>query len=491
MQPERMMIGGSRVEAADGGTLEVRDPADDRVIALVPEGGAAATRAAIDAASGALGGWRRLTARARADLLRRLASLLRRDRDAIAELMTDEQGKPLAEARGEVEYSASFLDVAAETGPQFAGEIVPSSTPDRRILVMPEPLGVAAIITPWNFPLAMIARKLAPALAVGCTVVVKPDERTPLCGLRVGELALEAGIPPGVVNVVTGRPQPIGEAILDDPRVRAISFTGSTEVGRMLMAGASRHLARVSLELGGNAPLLVFADADLARAADAAASCKFRNAGQTCICANRILVEAPVAEEFLALLEARIRLHRVGRGRDAGITIGPLIDDAAVEKVEGHVADALAKGSRLRVGGTRVRRPGLADRFVAPTLLDGLDRSMRIWQEETFGPVAAVGRFRDEAEAVAMANDSSHGLAAYFFTRDASRLMRVAEALEHGIVGANDALPSTAEAPFGGVKQSGFGREGGRWGLEEFASLKYVSWRIDRPDALRDGRVQP
>jgi succinate-semialdehyde dehydrogenase/glutarate-semialdehyde dehydrogenase len=343
---------------------------------------------------------------------------------------------------------------------------------------LPEPLGVAAIVTPWNFPLAMIARKMAPALAAGCSVVIKPDERTPLSAIELARLAEEAELPTGTVNLVTGEPAPIVEAWLDDPRVRAISFTGSTEVGRLLMRGASRHLARVSLELGGHAPFIVFADADLDRAVEAAVASKFRNAGQTCICANRFLVEATVADRFAEALAERTRALRCGRGGDAETTTGPLIDDAAIEKVEGHVRDAVARGARAICGGERVRIDGLADRFFAPTVLDRLDRSMRMWREETFGPVAAIARFETEAQAIEMANDTEYGLAAYFFTRDASRLMRVAESLEYGIVGANDALPSTAEAPFGGVKQSGFGREGGRWGLEEFTSVKYVSWRL-------------
>jgi succinate-semialdehyde dehydrogenase/glutarate-semialdehyde dehydrogenase len=461
-----------------GAAFEVLDPADDSVVGSVPACTAEDAADAVDAAIGAFPAWRRETARARAGHLRRLAELLRRDRERLALTMSAEQGKPLAEARGEVEYSASFFDVAAELAPHAGGEIVPAADPSRRILALPEPLGVAAIVTPWNFPLAMIARKVAPALAVGCTAVIKPDERTPLSAIEFMRLAEEADLPPGTVNLVTGEPAPIVEAWLGDPRVRAISFTGSTEVGRLLMRHASRHLARVSLELGGHAPFLVFADADLDRAVEAAAASKFRNAGQTCICANRFIVEASIADRFAEAFAARAGQLRCGRGRDAGTTTGPLIDDAAMEKVEEHVRDAVAHGARAICGGERTRIDGLADRFFAPTVLDRLDPSMRIWREETFGPVAAIARFETEAEAVAMANDTEYGLAAYFFTRDASRLMRVAEALEYGIVGANDALPSTAEAPFGGVKQSGFGREGGRWGLEEFTSLKYVSWKV-------------
>ncbi|MGA1056372.1 MAG: NAD-dependent succinate-semialdehyde dehydrogenase [Phycisphaerales bacterium] len=473
-----ILIGGAWRGSRSGETFEVRDPADESVVAAVPACGAEEAREAVEAAAAAFRSWRRETARSRAHRLRQLAGLLRRDRERLARTMTAEQGKPIAEARGEVEYSASFFDVAADLAPHAGGEIVPAVDPARRILALPEPLGVAAIVTPWNFPLAMIARKMAPALAAGCSVVIKPDERTPLSAIELARLAEEAELPTGTVNLVTGEPAPIVEAWLDDPRVRAISFTGSTEVGRLLMRGASRHLARVSLELGGHAPFIVFADADLDRAVEAAVASKFRNAGQTCICANRFLVEASVADRFAEALAERTRALRCGRGGDAETTTGPLIDDAAIEKVEGHVRDAVARGARAICGGERVRIDGLADRFFAPTVLDRLDRSMRMWREETFGPVAAIASFETEAQAIEMANDTEYGLAAYFFTRDASRLMRVAESLEYGIVGANDALPSTAEAPFGGVKQSGFGREGGRWGLEEFTSVKYVSWRL-------------
>ncbi len=475
---ESILIGGVWSGARSGGTIPVCDPADDVVIAEIADGAGEEAREAVTAAASAFSEWRRETARRRAVILRRVAELLRRDRERLAAVMTAEQGKPIAEARGEVDYSASFFEVAADLAPHCGGELVPAADPMRRILVRPEPVGVAAIVTPWNFPLAMVARKAAPALAVGCSVVVKPDERTPLSAIELARLAEEAGVPAGVFNLVTGEPVAIVEAWLDDPRVRAISFTGSTEVGRLLMRQASRHLARVSLELGGHAPFVVFADADFDRAVDAAIASKFRNAGQTCICANRFIVEASIADRFAEALAARSRELRCGRGRDAGVSTGPLIDDAAIAKVEAHVEDAVSRGGRLRCGGERLRLDGLADRFFAPTVLDGLDPSMRMWREETFGPVAAVARFESEAQAIALANDSEFGLAAYFFTRDASRLMRMAEALDYGIVGANDSLPSTAEAPFGGVKQSGFGREGGRWGFEEFSNLKYVSWKL-------------
>lgn len=343
---------------------------------------------------------------------------------------------------------------------------------------MRQPVGIAAIVTPWNFPAAMITRKLGPALAAGCTVVIKPAEQTPLTALALGWIAREAGIPEGVVNVVTGEPEPIVDAWLDDPRVRKLSFTGSTEVGRLIMAKAARNVTRLSLELGGHAPFLVFDDADLDLAVEAAIGNKFRNAGQTCICANRFYVQAGVYEEFLARLGAEMRTLRVGRGTEPGVSIGPLIDDDAMAKVEAHVDDALRHGAALREGGARVRLSGLANRFYAPTLLEGFTHTMRLAREETFGPVCPVARFTHEEEAIQQANDSPYGLAAYFFTRNASRLIRVAEALEYGVIGANDGAPSAAQAPFGGVKHSGFGREGGRYAMEEYLETKYVSWGV-------------
>jgi succinate-semialdehyde dehydrogenase/glutarate-semialdehyde dehydrogenase len=409
-----------------------------------------------------------------------------RDRERLALLLTSEQGKPLAEARGEIAYAASFLEWAAGEAVRVRGETLPASTADRRILVLRRPVGVTAAITPWNFPAAMVTRKIAPALAAGCTSVLKPAEQTPLSALAVAELALEAGLPQGVLNVVPARdPVPVVEALFADPRVRKVSFTGSTEVGRILMGLAARNVTRLSLELGGHAPFLVFADADLGAAVEGAMAAKFRNMGQTCICANRILVEAPVAGEFAARLAEAAAALRVGPGTEEGVRQGPLVDDAAVAKVEAHVADAVARGARVLCGGRRVRpREGLADRFYAPTVLEGATPEMLVSREETFGPVAPVAPFRDEAEAVALANASRYGLAAYFFTRDASRLLRLAEALEYGVIGANDASPSTAQAPFGGTKESGFGREGGREGVEEYLESKYVSWRL-----LGDGDV--
>ncbi|TVQ33412.1 MAG: NAD-dependent succinate-semialdehyde dehydrogenase [Phycisphaeraceae bacterium] len=477
MAPRSCLIGAEWVGADSGETIEVRDPATDELVASVPGCAAAETRRAIDAAAKALPKWRSRTAQERTRPLRRLYELMMRDRERLALLMTREQGKPLAEARGEIAYAASFIEWAAEEAKRIYGLTVPASSPDKRILVLRQPVGVCAAITPWNFPAAMITRKLGPALAAGCAMVVKPAEQTPLSALALGELALEAEFPPGVVNIVTGDAKAIAGAFFDDPRVRKLSFTGSTEVGRSLMKSASDHVMRLSLELGGHAPLIVFDDADLEAAAAGAVANKMRNMGQTCICANRILVQRGVYDEFVGLMQRRMERMKVGAGSEQGVEVGPLIDDDAVEKVKAHVADALDKGATVRTGGGLVKpHKGLANRFYAPTIIEGITSDMRIWREETFGPVAPVRAFDTEDEAIKLANDSIYGLAAYFYTRDASRLMRVAEALEYGVIGANDAAPSTAQAPFGGVKQSGVGREGGRWGVEEYTELKFVSW---------------
>ncbi len=472
------LIAGEWVGASGGETFGVENPADDSVIAEVPSVGAEETRRAIDAAAESWGAWRSRTAADRGALIDRLAGLMRRDSDRLAALMTAEQGKPLAEAAGEIEYAASFLDWAAEEGKRLYGDTIPASAPGKRIMVLRQPVGVCAIITPWNFPSAMITRKLGPALAAGCTTVIKPAEATPLSALAIGELAIEAGIPPGVVNIVTGDAATIGDAFFDDDRVRKLSFTGSTGVGRKLMQKGAKNLLRLSMELGGHAPFIVFDDADLDKAVSAAVACKFRNAGQTCICANRFYVQAGVYDEFMSRFAAAIGELKVGAGTGDGVSIGPLINDAAVEKVERHVADARDKGGEVLVGGQRVRLDGLADRFFAPTLIDGMTPDMALHAEETFGPVAAVRRFETEDQAVGWANDSEYGLASYFFTSDAARLMRVAEALEYGIVGANDGGPSTAQAPFGGVKHSGFGREGGRYVMDEYTEYKYISWGL-------------
>lgn len=474
----RCLIDGKWVDADGGGTTEVTNPATDRVIAEVPRMGRAETERAIAAAFRAWEGWRSKPAADRGKLVAALGQAMLRDQDRLAALMTAEQGKPLAESKGEIVYAASFLEWAAEEGKRIYGEIIPASGTGKRLLVLRQPVGVAAIITPWNFPAAMITRKLGPALASGCPVVIKPAEQTPLSALAIAELAVEVGIPAGVVNVVTGKASAIGEAMLGDDRVRKLSFTGSTEIGRVLMKGAAEHLLRLSLELGGHAPFLVFDDADLDKAVAAATACKFRNAGQTCICANRFLIQDGIHDAFVDRFTEAVKGLKVGEGTGEGVSIGPLINDEAVEKAESHVRDAIAKGGLVVAGGERVRIDGLADRFYAPTLITGMTPEMKIFREETFGPVAAVARFKDEAEGLRLANDSEFGLAAYFFTRDASRLMRVAEALEYGIVGANDGGPSTAQAPFGGVKHSGFGREGGKYVMDEYTEIKYVSWGL-------------
>lgn len=475
----RNLIGGQWVGAADGGAFPVTDPATDRVVAQVPLCGAAETRQAIEAAQAAGPDWRSRTAAERGDLLRALADLMLRDRERLARLMTLEQGKPISESRGEIAYAASFLSWAAEEGKRLYGETIPAGHRDKRILILRQSIGVVAAITPWNFPSAMITRKLGPALACGNTFIVKPAEQTPLSAIALGELAQQAGLPPGVINIITGDPRAIGGEIFGNTAVRKVSFTGSTEVGKVLMRQAADHVVRLSLELGGHAPFIVFEDADIDAAVAGAMASKFRNTGQTCVCANRFFVHESVYGKFAAGLARAMASLRVGAGFDESVQIGPLIDDDAVAKVQSHVSDALDRGAKVRTGGNLVSvGAGFANRFFAPTLIDGLSADMRIGREETFGPVAPLRAFTSDDEAIALANDSPYGLAAYFYTRDASRLMRVAEALEYGIVGANDGLPSIAQAPFGGVKQSGFGREGGRHVMHEYTSVKYISWGL-------------
>jgi succinate-semialdehyde dehydrogenase/glutarate-semialdehyde dehydrogenase len=472
------LIGGSWQAASSRRRFAVMDPATDDVIAEVPDSGAMETRAAIEAAEAAYPEWRARLAIERTRPLRRLAALMIEHQQRLAEIMTREQGKPLAESRGEIAYAASFIEWAASEAPRVYGETIPASAPAKRILVLRQPVGVCAAITPWNFPAAMITRKLGPALAAGCTMIIKPAEQTPLSALAIGELAIEAGIPPGVVNIITGDAETIGDEFFENPAVRKVSFTGSTEVGRILMKKAARNITRLSLELGGHAPFIVFDDADVDAAVAGAIATKFRNAGQTCICANRIYVQSRVFEEFSSRLRSRMEQLKVGHGMHEGVQIGPLIDDAAVERVQRHVADAREHGARVSTGGSLVKVDGLANRFFAPTMIEGFTPEMLIGREETFGPVAPLRRFSDESEAIELANASPYGLAAYFYTRDASRLVRVAEALDYGVVGANDALPSTAQAPFGGMKHSGFGREGGHHGMDEYLDVKYISWGI-------------
>ena len=474
----RNLIGGRWVGANDGTTFAVQDPATGAELAQVPAGGGAEARAAIEAAAAALPDWRRRTAADRGRRLRRLGELMLERKEDLAKFLTAEQGKPLAEARGEIAYAASFVDWAAEEGKRVHGETVPAGHPDKRILVLRQPVGVTAAITPWNFPSAMITRKLGPSLAAGCTIVIKPAEQTPLSALALGELCQEAEIPTGVVNIVTGDAEAIGDELLTNAHVRKLSFTGSTEVGRILMRKAAHNITRLSLELGGHAPFLVFADADLDAAVSGAMASKYRNMGQTCVSPNRFLVHEDVYDAFASRLTTAVAGLRIGRGAEDGVHIGPLIDAAAMAKVEQHVEDAVDRGARIRCGGKRVKVPGCVDRFYAPTVLDDVRPDMLVSREETFGPVSPLRRFRTDVEALEMANDSPFGLAAYFYTRDAARLMRVAEGLEFGIIGANDGAPSIAQAPFGGMKQSGFGREGGSYVMHDYLELKYVSWSL-------------
>ncbi len=471
----RPVVGGSEIDG-DGEYLRVCDPGTDESVGWVPWCGAAQARAAVDAAHEAYPRWRAETPDVRADLLRKLSAAMRERTDALAHGLTREQGKPLEEARGEIAYAASFLDWSAEEGRRIAGEYMQAVASNRRILVMRQPMGVVAAITPWNFPAAMITRKLAPALAVGNTAVLKPAGQSPLTALAIAALAVEVGFPPGVINVVTGDAEAISGAWLGDGRVRKLSFTGSTAVGRLLVKGAAEHLTRLSLELGGHAPLLVFDDADLEPAVKATIAGKFRNAGQTCVCPNRVYVQDAIHDEFVARLEAAVGELVVGHGLDAGVDIGPLIDDAAMKKVSAHLDDARDRGATVRVGGRTVQpRAGLTRRFWEPTVLEGVTAQMRMAQEETFGPVLGVTRFSTEADGIAQANALPYGLAAYAFTRGLDRALRVAEALDCGIVGINGTAISNAQAPFGGTRLSGWGREGGKWGVEEFLEVKSVT----------------
>jgi succinate-semialdehyde dehydrogenase/glutarate-semialdehyde dehydrogenase len=472
-------IGGAFVPARGGRRFTVRNPATDEAVATVADGGLDDARAAVAAAAAAFPAWKSMSAAERARPMRRLAELMARDADRLADLCTQECGKPLAESRTEVAYAASFLEWFAEEGRRVYGETIPATDPAKRLLVLRRPCGVAAAITPWNFPVAMVTRKMGPALAAGCTQVVKPAEQTPLSALALAALAQEAGIPAGVLNVVTGLDAAaISDAFFDDLHVRHVSFTGSTEVGRLLLAKSAANVVRTSLELGGHAPFVVFDDADLDAAVAGAVASKFRNAGQTCICANRFLVQRGVHDEFVARLTRAVSALTVGDGRAAGTQVGPLIDDAGLRKAEAHVADAVAAGAAVRTGGGRVRVEGRADRFMAPTVLSGVTPAMRCFREETFGPVAPVCAFGTEADALRMANDTPYGLAGYLWTRDGARIVRMAEELQFGVVGVNDALPAVAQAPFGGVKHSGLGREGGHHGIEEYLDLRYVSWRV-------------
>ncbi|MBK8118814.1 MAG: NAD-dependent succinate-semialdehyde dehydrogenase [Sulfuritalea sp.] len=455
-----------------GASIEIRNPATGDLVGCVPSFGAAETRAAIDAAQAAFHPWRARTAAERAKILRRWFELMMENQEDLARLMTLEQGKPLAEARGEIGYAASFIEWFAEEARRIYGDVIPSPLADRRLIVLKQPVGVCAAITPWNFPAAMITRKAAPALAAGCTMVVKPAEQTPLSALALAWLGQQAGLPPGVFNVVTGEPAVIGGELTSNPKVLKLSFTGSTEVGRLLMGQCAPTVKKLSLELGGNAPFIVFDDADLDAAVAGAMVSKYRNTGQTCVCTNRFLVQEGVHDAFAKKLAAAVAQLKVGNGLEEGVTQGPLIDAAGLAKVEELLADAVAHGARVLCGGKRHARGGT---FFEPTVLAGATSAMRLAREEIFGPVAPIFSFGDEAEAVRMANDTEFGLAAYFYSRDIARAWRVGEALDYGMVGINSGLISNEVAPFGGVKQSGLGREGSKHGIEEYLEIKYLA----------------
>ena len=466
---QQAYIDGAWVDADSGQTIAVNNPASGEILGTVPKLGGAETRRAIEAANRALPAWRALTAKERAQKLRRWFELLMENQDDLARLMTLEQGKPLAEAKGEIAYAASFIEWFAEEAKRVYGDTIPGHQADKRLIVIKQPIGVTAAITPWNFPAAMITRKAGPALAAGCTMVVKPASQTPFSALALVALAERAGIPAGVLSVVTGSASEIGNELTGNPIVRKLSFTGSTEIGRQLMAQCAPDIKKLSLELGGNAPFIVFDDADLDKAVDGAMASKYRNAGQTCVCANRIYVQDKVYDAFAAKLAAAVAKLKVGNGAEAGVTTGPLIDANAVAKVRQHLDDAVSKGAKVIAGGN-----GLGGNFFEPTILVDVPTSARVAKEETFGPLAPLFRFRDEEDVIAQANDTEFGLAAYFYARDLGRVFRVADALEYGMVGINTGLISTEVAPFGGMKASGLGREGSKYGLDEYLEIKYL-----------------
>src|SRR5262245_42111589 len=464
---EQCYIGGEWVGGAN--TIPVRNPATQAVLGTVPRLGAEEARRAVDAAERAWPAWRAKTGKERAAVLRKWFELMMANQEDLAQILTAEQGKPLAEARGEIAYGASFIEWFAEEAKRVYGDTVPSPWTDKRIVVIKQPIGVAALITPWNFPNAMITRKAGPALASGCPVVIKPAGQTPYSALAMAELGERAGIPKGVLNVITGDSKAIGAELCANSKVRKLSFTGSTETGRVLMRQSAETIKKLSLELGGNAPFIVFDDADLDAAVEGALASKYRNAGQTCVCANRLYVQDGVYEAFASKLAEKVKGFKVGPGNEPGVVIGPLIDENGVKKVEQHVADAVGKGAKVVLGGKRLN--GL---FFQPTVLTGVTPDMLVSHEETFGPVAPLIRFKTEEEVIRLANDTEFGLSGYFYSRDIGRIFRVAEAMETGIVGANVGIISTEIAPFGGVKQSGLGREGSKYGLEEYLEVKYI-----------------
>jgi succinate-semialdehyde dehydrogenase/glutarate-semialdehyde dehydrogenase len=472
----QLLIGGAWRVAASGATFAVDNPASGALLAHVPDAGAAESAAAIEAAAAAQPAWAATPAPQRAAILRRAAALMLERQERLATIMTLEQGKPLSESRGEIGYAASFLSWFAGEAERVYGMTIPASAGNKRIMVLRQPVGVAALITPWNFPAAMVTRKIGPALAAGCTVILKPAEQTPLSAIELGRIFIEAGLPAGALNIITcADPLPFSQTIFADERVRKISFTGSTEVGKLLIQQSAATVKRLSLELGGNAPFIVFDDADLEAAVAGAIASKYRNAGQTCVCANRIFVQCGIYDRFAEAFAQQVAALKVGNGLDPATQIGPLIDAQALAKVRSHVAEATASGARVLVGGGP--QPG-ASGYWQPTVLADATADMLVAREETFGPVAPLIAFDSEAEVLALANNTPYGLAAYFYTRDVGRVWRVAEALEYGIIGANDALPSVAQAPFGGYKQSGLGREGGPQGIDEYLEVKYVSFGV-------------
>jgi succinate-semialdehyde dehydrogenase/glutarate-semialdehyde dehydrogenase len=468
---QQCYIDGKWADADSRATISVNNPADNSILGTVPKMGANETRRAIEAADRALPAWRAKTAKERAGILRKWFNLMMENQEDLAQLMTAEQGKPLTESRGEIAYSGSFIEWFAEEGKRIYGDTIPPHGADKRIIVLKQPIGVCVAITPWNFPSAMLTRKAGPALAAGCTMVLKPASQTPYSALALCELAERAGVPKGVLSCVTGSATEIGGEMTSNPTVRKLSFTGSTEIGKVLMAQCAGTVKKLSLELGGNAPFIVFDDADIDMAVKGAMASKYRNAGQTCVCANRILVQDGVYDAFARKLADSVASMKVGPGTETGTVIGPLIDMKAVEKVEDHIADAVKKGAKLVVGGKRHK---LGGSFFEPTVLTEVNTQMKVTREETFGPVAPLFRFSTDQQAIDMANDTVFGLAAYFYSRDIGRIWRAAEALEYGIVGINEGIISTEVAPFGGVKESGIGREGSKYGIEEYLEVKYL-----------------
>ncbi|MCQ6264636.1 NAD-dependent succinate-semialdehyde dehydrogenase [Fictibacillus sp. WQ 8-8] len=474
----KMFINGEWTSAHGGETFSVTNPSNGQVVAQVPKGGRFETKQAIESAGEAFKSWSKLTAGERGKYLLKIRDLMHEYKDELAEIMSMEMGKPFKEAQGEVFFAASYLEWFAEEGRRIYGETIPASAPDKRLMVIRQPIGVVAAITPWNFPLAMMTRKIGPAMAAGCTGIVKPAKQSPISAIAFGKLVEMAGVPRGVVNVVTGDSGPISDEIFDNQVVKKISFTGSTEVGKLLVAKSASQLKRLSLELGGHAPFIVFDDADLEEAAAGAVASKFRNTGQTCVCANRIYVQRSVIKEFSKLLVEKTKALKVGNSLDSTVEVGPLVSRDGLSKVEEHVQDALDKGARLLCGGKRLKGELSNGLFYEPTILDEVTNEMLITNEETFGPVAPIIPFDTEEEVIQQANNTVYGLAAYFYTQNASRSVRVSEALEFGIIGMNDAIPTVAQAPFGGIKESGMGREGGHQGIDDYLEDKYLSMKI-------------